>query len=79
MWNFRILKHDKGKDSWYGIHEVFYDDNKKPIACTQGPVDTVTDSVEGVKWILKKMTLGAKKPILKYEMFEKMEKRGEDG
>jgi hypothetical protein len=75
MWNFRIIQVGDGEKAYFGIHEVFYDDKGNPIACTEKAVDVGADSKKGIAWVLKKMALGAKKPVLKYEMFEKMEKK----
>jgi hypothetical protein len=41
MWNYRIMKHSDGKNEpWYGIHEVFYDENGKISSWTTNPIET---------------------------------------
>ena len=39
-WNFRLVKHTEPKSgwTWYGVHEVFYNDAGKPWTMTQEPV-----------------------------------------
>jgi hypothetical protein len=75
MWNFRIIKSGKGKDAYFGIYEVFYDEKGNPNSCTEDPVEVSSESMKGLKWVLKKMILGSKKPVLEYKMFEEMEKK----
>jgi len=75
MWNFRILKRGKGKETYYAIYEVFYTEGGKPEGCTKDPIDVGSEDLKGIKWTLNKMRLALKKPVLSYEMFEKMEKK----
>ncbi len=37
-WNYRILARKVGKEIQFGFYEVHYDENNKPIACTENPV-----------------------------------------
>ena len=62
-WNYRVVKtvcavlsvrdgslprHEDGYTS-YGIHEVFYDDDDLPCACTQAPIDVFADSEQELR------------------------------
>jgi hypothetical protein len=42
-WNYRIVKRLQG---YYGLHEVFYDDDGLPWAMTMDPVDFIVDKDE---------------------------------
>ena len=35
-WDFRIMRHKKGKDVWYALHDVFYDSKGKIEGWTAG-------------------------------------------
>ena len=67
-WNYRILRHKHKNGDWFGIHEVFYDD-KKHGSCTKDPIDITSEDIKGIKWMLKKMTLAVKKPVIDYDSF----------
>ena len=46
-WNYRIMKHGEKDGVWYGVHEVFYDDDGN-LSWTMKPVVASADSPEGV-------------------------------
>jgi len=70
-WNYRILRHTKGKNTWYAVHEVFYKKDK-PVSCTVDPIDITSEEIKGIKWVLKHMAKATKRPILDYSYFENM-------
>ena len=37
-WNHRVVRHSQGGKTWFGIHEVYYDDNGKIKFWTENPV-----------------------------------------
>lgn len=45
FWNYRIVKisEERGPEGqgsdWYGLFEVFYEDNGEPVARTEDPID----------------------------------------
>ena len=68
-WNFRVLvtetKSPNGEiDTWYAIHEVYYDKNKTPDAATKRSVDISGESKKDLKWRLKEMKKCLSKPPL---------------
>lgn len=73
-WNYRVLRRtfieDGEAKEYYGIHEVYYDEEGKPKCCT---VDAIAldyfGNVDGVKWALHEMMKGLADPILDYEDF----------
>jgi hypothetical protein len=61
-WNFRIVRHDEEVEEWYGIHEVYYDDEGK-VCLTVDPVPLCADTLE----LLRGRSEHAfEKPILNY-------------
>lgn len=66
IWNYRIVKRtDKSTgEDYYGVHECFYDaDGKKP-GWTENPVSVISETPEGIKWVLDKMALALDRPII---------------
>jgi hypothetical protein len=64
-WNHRILvteyKHSNGEiETWYSIHEVYYDKNGKP----EGPTKNAINSKKELRWTLKQMKIALSKPFL---------------
>ncbi len=55
MWNFRLVKHVelKPKHVWYGVHEVFYNDDGKPWTMTKEPVQVDGESAKDVAAYLR--------------------------
>ena len=64
-WNYRIIKHDSEKHSYFAIHEVFYNNNGKITSFTENPIDIVGETKIDIKRILKQMTLDTATPTLK--------------
>ena len=48
-WNLRIIYHDSDKYPWYGVHEVFYNENLEITNYTINSVDISGESEEEVK------------------------------
>jgi hypothetical protein len=63
-WNYRIIKHDETKRTYFAIHEVFYNDKGKITNWTEQPIDITGESKVEIKRILKKMTLDIETPVL---------------
>lgn len=65
FWNYRVIL----KDGQYAIHEVFYNDQEEPEACTVdsiGPVgDTLAELVEDMEHYARAL----ERPVLVYEDF----------
>jgi len=64
-WNYRIIKHDSEKRSYFAIHEVFYNNKGEITSWTENPIDIVGESKVDIKSILKQMTLDTETPTLK--------------
>ena len=54
-WNFRLVKHKDPRSSWswYGIHEVFYNEAGQPFTMTEEPVDIAGRSPKEVRGYLR--------------------------
>ncbi len=71
-WNHRVIKHfDKRTgETWYGIHEVFYDDQVGTVSdtgkmgWTQDPIGVVGDDIESLRWTLEHMLACLDKPMI---------------
>jgi hypothetical protein len=48
-WNFRILYHDKDEYPWYGVHEVFYNEDGNIYTYTENAMDLIGETEEYVK------------------------------
>jgi hypothetical protein len=63
-YNHRILATQYKDEIDFTIHEVYYDDNGIPNGYTESGVPVSSDSIEGIKWVLERMTECVNKPIL---------------
>ena len=48
-WNLRIIYHDSDKYPWYGVHEVFYNENGEIMYYTIDTMDITGESEEELK------------------------------
>ena len=67
-WNHRVMKHtnDHG-ETYYRIHEVFYDGKDVVSGWTQEPIAPVGENKKDLKKELKRMLDSLDKPVLDYE------------
>lgn len=56
-WNYRVLYFENAnpEESHHAIHKVYYDDDGKPEAYTENPVDLVWHDGygSGIDWLMK--------------------------
>lgn len=85
-WNTRIIKHTvKGKykngkeycETYYGIHEVYYDKQGKPIMWTENPIRLTFQDKEEFETLLKQILDANDRPVL--ELDEENNKLIEEG
>lgn len=66
-WNYRIVRHHEPSE-WYGLHEVYYDDDGKPTSMTADPVDFVCDGDEGSEGLVRSLEMALadakRRPVL---------------
>lgn len=64
-WNYRLVLRDDLDEDWYEVHEVYYNEKKELILCTENPIslsgESLEDVVENIGMILKDIK---KHPIL---------------
>lgn len=64
-WNHRVIKHEKDGEVWYTLHEVFYDDDGSIKGWTQDAIAPLSETRDGLYWVLDKMREAVAKPVLK--------------
>jgi hypothetical protein len=63
-WNYRVVRLDYEDDSEYGIYEVYYDDDGKPISRTENPVGCVGVDMQELYDSFQYMSIAFSKPTL---------------
>jgi hypothetical protein len=73
-WNYRVIRHTgvSAESAYFAIHEVFYDEKDEPASCTSKSIDVSGETVEEMRSSLQRMLQALDKPILDYNMFEKI-------
>jgi hypothetical protein len=66
-WNHRVVKRTFNDEVFYGIHEVYYDDDGTINGCTMEPVAIQEESVEDLEVTLTRMLQCAVKPVLDFD------------
>lgn len=67
-WNHRVIAHkDPDGDYFLQIHEVYYTD--VPKGYTENGISVGSDTIFGIRWVLKEMEKCLEKPILSAENF----------
>ncbi len=74
-WNYRVIEFvaPATGEPWRSIHEVYYDDNDKPIMYTDGPAHVTWDAEEGMTapaQMLADMSAALSLPVLVEADFE---------
>ena len=66
-WNYRVVKnyHVEGEE-YFAIHEVYYDDDGNPKACTALPVAFLGNDIADLKAVLDMAKQACDKPVLDY-------------
>jgi hypothetical protein len=62
-WNYRVVRRVIHGEIQYGIHEMYYD----PEGYTMNPVPVAGDSVEDLRWQLKRMLTALECPVIEAE------------
>ena len=68
-WNHRVIvtehKLSNGEiETYFQIHEVYYDEDGKPNSCTANPITVGGDSPESLEWTIDKIRECLRKPFL---------------
>ena len=68
-WNYRLVKRTHGDQVFYGIHEVYYNDQSVPESITENPVGVSEESKGDIMTSLRHMERALTMPTLNYEDF----------
>lgn len=71
-WDYRIIEHDQNGQSYFAVHEVYYDEKGKIQSWTADPIEVAGDSKQEVLKTLKHMIEDTKQPELKESELEKI-------
>jgi hypothetical protein len=76
FWNYRVIKSiDDFGESTFAIHEVYYEENNQPIACSENPIGIISETLDGLTKQFDLFKLALDKPILEMNYFENLEKK----
>lgn len=50
-WNYRVVRHRQGEETWYALHEVYYDEHGKPRSYAESPSTFLGDAAAGPEGI----------------------------
>jgi hypothetical protein len=70
-WNYRVIAKTYKDKTFFGIHEVFYNEDGIPDTCTIDAISVGGDTLRGISETLNLMRLALVKPILNFSDFEK--------
>ena len=68
-WNYRLLAHEDGDETFLQAHEVHYDLDGVPNGYTAKAVRIGSEDIEGIKWTLDKLRECLDKPVLSASNF----------
>jgi hypothetical protein len=68
-WNYRVVRVDYEDESQYGIYEVYYDENEKPISRTENPIGCIGVDMIELYESFQYMSIAFTKPVLTEEDF----------
>lgn len=76
MWNHRVVVKKVGGENHYGIHEVYYDSNGNPTACTEDPVHPFGETFEELAAEIQYFSQALEKPLLDYDSIGCVQEEG---
>ncbi len=68
-WNHRILRRTFEGETFYAVHEVYYDENGNPNGCTDESVSPKGETMDELRSDILSFHDALTKPILNYEDF----------
>ena len=72
-WNHRLVHQRRDGTDFFGIHEVFYDEDGRPVNVTVDPMDVGWfESKEEIALELHMMAKALDEPVLEYEDFHEV-------
>ncbi len=74
-WNYRIIKHDLRRPTYFAVHEVFYDDGGNITSWTSDAIDLTGGSRKDILATLAQITDDLKTPVLYETTMHKIDKK----
>ncbi len=68
-WNYRVLRREVAGETVFAIHEVYYDEKRKPEQCTAQPVVPEGRTRAALTRDVAHYTKALTQPVLDYEAF----------
>jgi len=68
-WDYRVIKTNNGGETWFGVHEVHYDEDGALWAYTEEPIAIESESEEGLPKVFEQMLQALERPVLMPEAF----------
>jgi len=66
-WNYRVYKKTIDGEDWLSIRETYYDENNSVNGYTAIAIAPQSDTIEGLREILKRMLRCIDRPVLEDE------------
>lgn len=63
-WDYRIIKHKKGKSVYFAVHEVFYDENGSITNWTTEPINLTGENRTDIIKILEQIATDIRQRVL---------------
>lgn len=73
-WNYRVIRHTVDGETGYGVHEVYYNEDGKPIACTEEPAKPYGETPDELAKDVLHFASALEKPVLDYSYFVEIAK-----
>ena len=70
-WNYRVVRREfpEWDVTQYGVHEIYYDDEREATSCTEDAIVGGASCVEELRTILNSMLQSLDKEVLEYSSF----------
>lgn len=62
-WNYRVMKSYVSGETYYAIHEVYYDDAGEPHSWTEDAIDPVGDTLDELRNELLHMLVALERDV----------------
>lgn len=77
-WDYRVIHRVHGDERWFSVHEVYYNDDDKPILMTKDEVSPHGDTFEEFEDSFKAYNSALDKPVIEEEYFASLECENKD-
>lgn len=77
-WNHRVIKKTVRGETFYGVYEVYYNNNNEPYGCTENSVEPSGETLEELQKDILRFARAAELPVLDFEYFENLSKKKDE-